>query len=345
MAKVLLKDVAEMAGVSKASASMALNNYPNISAATRKTVVQCARRLGYHPPRRRRAGTAPGRAAETGTIVVITCGSKEFDTNPYYASIVTGAMSAARNEGRRIVISHWLPEEMQRLKPPAELGESTVAGAMITGWCDPSAVDCLLRTGVSVVMVDTNIVHSECDCVGPDNYAAIRTAVEHLRELGHTRIGALFGSFEHVDWRKKRDAFITILGPDASPASVLVSSDGTGADTWDTLCSRVPGVTAVVATWDHGALELLSELHAKGIRCPDDISVIGIDGIAAGEFSGPPLTTVNTDQKGMGQLAALQLIQRITHPKAPFSSIMPRARLIRRASCCPPRDEAKRVAS
>ena len=54
MGKVMLRDVAEMAGVSKATASMALNNYPNIAETTRKKVVQCARRLGYRPQRRRR---------------------------------------------------------------------------------------------------------------------------------------------------------------------------------------------------------------------------------------------------------------------------------------------------
>ena len=338
MAKILLKDVAEMAKVSRATASMALNNYENIAPETRDKVVHCARRLGYLPQQqRKRSLRASGQRRETGTIVFIVCGQKTFDTNPYYASIVSGAMHAAKATQQKMVVCHWLPEEMHSLTTPGELAESTVAGAIMTGWCDQTAVDCILQTRVPVVTVDTNIVHPDCDSVGPDNHEAVRLAFGHLRELGHEKIVALLGSLEHVDWQKKRDAF-TAMATAESLAGITVSPDGhSPGDMWEDIRTQVPGVTAVLATWDDVAIGLLSALHAKGIHCPEDVSVIGIDGAAAGEFSAPPLTTANTNQRGMGQLAALQLMERIAHPDAPVARIMPKAELIKRASCRPPR--------
>ena len=337
MVKVMLKDVAEQAGVSRATASMALNNYENISPETRERVVLCARRLGYLRQQKRRQSSSP--RTDTGTLVFVMCGDRTFDTNPYYASIASGAMRVAKAARRKMVVCHWLPDEMRSRTAPVELGESTVAGAIVTGWYDPAALECVLRTEVPVVLVDTNVVHPACDWVGPDNHEAVRLAYGHLRELGHRKIVALIGQLEHADWQQKRDAFMAMTAAD-SLAGVAIPAGGRSLpEMWDEARARVPGVTAVLATWDDAALGLLSLLHARGIRCPEEVSMIGIDDVQAGRSSAPPLTTVNTDQQGMGQLAVLQLLQRIAHPEAPVVRAMPRAELVLRSSCKPLRGE------
>ena len=339
MSKVRLQDVAEMADVSRATASMALNNYDNISPETRDRVVHAARRLGYLPQqqKRQRASRDLGKRTETGTIVFAVCGNKSFDTNPYYASIISGAMHALKAAQRKVIVCHWLSEEMASFTLPAELAESTVAGAIMTGWCDEGAVECIRRAEVPVVTVDTNVVHPACDSVGPDNHEAIRRAYRHLRELGHEKIVAVLGNMEHVDWQKKLDAFRAMAAAEGLAAAVVPQEGRPACDLWEDIRVNAPDATAILATWDEAALGLLSVWHARGVRCPEEVSVIGIDGAAAGASSAPPLTTVNTDQKGMGELAALQLMQRIAHPGAPIARIMPRPELVKRASCRPPR--------
>jgi DNA-binding LacI/PurR family transcriptional regulator len=336
LSKIRLKDVAEMAEVSRTTASMALNNYANISPATRDRVVHCARRLGYvRKQQRSRPLLASGAHKDTGTIAFIVCGHKSFDTNPYYASIISGAMRVAKVAQRKMVVCHWLPEEMDSLKIPDELTESTVTGAIMTGWCSKAAIDGILRAAVPLVTVDTNVVHTDCDSVGPDNHEAVRLAFGHLRALGHEKIVALLGNLKHVDWQKKRDAFVAMAAANAIPCITVSQPGCSSGEAWEEIRAQVPDVTAILATSDGDALGLLSALHAKGIHCPEDISVVGIDGMEAGNFSAPPLTTANTNQNGMGQLALLQLLERIAHPEAPIVRRMPKAELIKRASCRP----------
>lgn len=333
MAKAILDDIAKMAGVSKATVSMALNNYPNITAKTREKVVHCARQLGYLPRQRRRMATAQGQAGNSGTIVFVVAGEHSIESNPYYAGIVSGAMQTVQESGSRMVVCNWTIEDMRRLAPPLELTESAAVGAILAGWCEPSATSWLQGTGIPVVMVDPSTQPGNCDCVGPDNYEAVRIAFQHLRQLGHARIAAVVGSLEHVDWRIRRDAFVALAAGDGIAAQAILSENLSQEGIWDKIRAQIPDVTAVLATWDNGALGLLSALHTRGVRCPQDVSVIGIDGIAAGTLSAPPLTTVNTDQRGMGQLAVLRLLTRMAHPESPMAGITTKASLIQRSSC------------
>ena len=336
MARVAIKDVAKMAQVSRTTASMALNDYENIAPQTKERVLRCARSLGYLPQHRKRSQARARKAADAGAMVFIVCGRQSFDANPYYGAIVSGAMQVAKEAQRKMVVCHWSPGEMHNMAAPKELSETSVTGAILTGWCDPAALECLRRSGLPVILADTNIFHAECDYVGPDNEAAVRLAFRHLRKLGHERIAALTGSLEHADWRRKQRAFASLATEERLPATTLALPSGGNDALWRAIQAEAPDATAVLATWDDAALSLLSALHASGVRCPADVSVIGIDGAAAGESSGPPLTTVNTNQRGIGELAALQLLTRIAHPHAPIVSLMPRAHLIERASCAPP---------
>ncbi|MGH7317779.1 MAG: LacI family DNA-binding transcriptional regulator, partial [Candidatus Rokuibacteriota bacterium] len=177
-----------------------------------------------------------------------------------------------------------------------------------------------------------------------DNRAGGRLAIEHLLALGHRRLGYLAGRVRegHREGRDSvsaerlagvRDAMASAATAGGQKADVIVVTGdphGPGGEAaMATLMERAPATTGVLAFNDLMALGALRVARGGGWRVPDDLSIVGFDGLELGAYADPPLTTVAQDVRSMGLLAVECLV---TNPAIePGTTLLP-VRLIRRGS-------------
>ncbi|BDI28543.1 hypothetical protein CCAX7_005940 [Capsulimonas corticalis] len=244
-----------------------------------------------------------------------------------------------------INLATTLPEQLE-LEACAAVENENVAGAIVwptltaetsAGWRR------LQRMGHPVVFVDRCDPEAPCDFVGIDNYTAAREAVEHLIALGHKRIAHLTDT-EPVSAVRQRQAGYRDALLDAGLSSMermwmlphLISDDA--APELDRCLDSDTLPTAIFALNDFSASLVIRHLESRGVRVPEQISVIGFDD--SERYSARPgvLTTMRQPFERIGQRAAELFLQRLTSadPAArPFQHVLLPTRLIERSTCRP----------
>ena len=332
--KMGIAQVAELAGVSKTTVSMVLSNYGGISSETSSRVLDCVHQLGYIPKPRKQSSRAK-RKPQSSPIAFVVCGSSSLDTNPYYLSIASGAMDVVKTSCSEMTLAHWSPDEMESFHLPDCFSNSRVSGVILTGQCSKNNIAPLAKLEIPITLAQISSDADGYDTICEDSRGSVRQAYGHLHELGHRNIVALVADINHIAWKNKQAEFLHLTSGEGDNCGVINVHTRPFNDYWTELQTRFPKTTAILATSDYLGLVLLSGLHQLGIRCPQDISIVGIDGMDSVKTSSPPLTTVDTDQKAMGNLAVRKLLERISYPHTPYATITPRPKLILRDSCMP----------
>lgn len=332
--RVTLSEVASLAGVSRAAASLALRGKPGVAEGTRQRILEIAEGLGY----RVRTFASPGVAGTIGLLVKARA-ADIGSTNAFYAPVIAGISRACAELEVDLrldslaVDEHFNPVEVPRMIQSADVDGLIILGAFLSG---PTVA--LLGTQ-PLVLVDG---YSEDGTVLPsvlsDNAGGVADATRHLVALGHRRI-AMVGT--------QPDAFPSILerrrGYTAAMAAAGLAPIYIDAphDDPDLCAERAAGVlraddapTAVVAANDAVALTLLSQLD---LDVPGTVSLVGFDDIDAAGLVRPQLSTVAVDKEAMGRLAVSLVRHRISHPDDPAFTVVQQARLIVRGSVAPPR--------
>jgi DNA-binding LacI/PurR family transcriptional regulator len=343
VARVRLRDVAERAGVSVGSASQAFGRPELVSEEVRRRVLQAAEELGYPGPDPVARRLRTGRAGAIGLIFAERLGYQFTDpTAPAFLRGVARGMEEAPS-GLLLV-----PDSRYREEAARTVREAAVDGFIIysTPQNDPR-IDAALARRVPIVTVDQPR-GAQTPFVGIDDRAAARGAAEHLRELGHERVGVL--------------SFVTTLDPGAALELDLTHErlegyqEGLGA-AWDPELVRIvrPNApepareatlellqlprppTAILAMSDILALGALEAAAEAGVAVPEQLSVVGFDDGPAAQHAAPPLTTVAQPHEEKGRLAAQWLLEDIAQGAAPArrEQILP-TELVVRESTGPP---------
>lgn len=277
-------DVARLAGVSSAVVSYVVNNGPRpVAPATRTRVLEAIDKLGYRPNTAARS-LITGRSGLVGLVVPDV-------ENPYFSALAKAVEVAAAGRGLRLVLGQSLSGGFLELVE--SLAGHQVDG-ILTATLPPAGFlgDRWLGR-VSLVVVSLALTAAPVPVLYPDFRDGARLAVSHLAGChGRRRIGLVTGS-EGMDerelgWREGLAASGLAPGP---TVRIPWSSEG-GSLGADTLADDHPEVDAVFVTSDQQAVGLLSGLHRRGIRVPDDVAVVSFDGSLAGEFTIPRLSTV-----------------------------------------------------
>ncbi|GEK20342.1 LacI family transcriptional regulator [Cellulomonas xylanilytica] len=314
---VTLRDVARAAGVSPATASRALSAPDLVAPARREHVQQVARELGYRPNRAARE-LITGR---TGNLCLVVPDLE----NPFFAAVAKGVQARARALGFALLVAD--AEEDPRLESElvGHLG-AQVDGVIL---CSPRMTDAELdRLGRDVLDDDVplllvNRLHGGLPSVVIDNTDGIRQAVTHLYALGHRRIGYAggpVGSWSDAQRRRGLEhASHGLRSIDVVDLGHFPPLFGGGVAAGDLVAAS--GVTAVLAHNDLLALGILSRLRARGVRVPEDVSVVGYDDIPAATLVSPTLTTVTVPLARLGRAAVDLLIEAGSVPTAAESAI------------------------
>src|SRR5829696_1866550 len=306
-----IHDVARKAGVSSATVSHVINNSRFVSPETRARVVEAIDALRY-----RRDGVARSlRRARTSTIGVVISDI----TNPFFSDLVRGIEDRiyGREEGFNLILCNTDEDATRERMYLDVLQERRVEGLIIVPAGDNE--DCLnelVMSGLPVVFADRTVEGVEADTVLVDNVDGTFRLTQHLVGLGHRRIGVLQSeraatsvAERILGWRYALEG--ARIGADAA----LVTKGGrTIEDARQAGLSLLDGPgrpTAVLCTNNIMTLGMIQAIADLGLRCPDDIAVVGFDDFPWATAFSPRLTALAQPAYAMGTEAVDLLFARI----------------------------------
>ncbi|MET9582527.1 LacI family DNA-binding transcriptional regulator [Streptomyces sp. NPDC006539] len=302
--KVTINDVARSAGVSRQTVSRALNDKDEIDGSTKQRVLDAAHELGYRPSR-----FARGLVRQDTTTIGLVIPDL---LNPFFTEVAAGALEAARAHGWHVVVydtADRAEEELGTLQVIASQVDAVVGYFS----CSEDELELFTR-GVPVVLIGREHHTARFSSIRIDGEAGVHAAVAHLVAAGHQRIGML----DH-DGRTepsiRREWFTTAAAAYGIEAGMVVgadqSADGGGA-ALKTLLTAHPDVSAVFTFNDIIAIGVLREARRLGRSVPQDLAVIGFDGLQLGSLVEPPLSSVALDTRKLGALAIDQAARLLT---------------------------------
>ncbi|MFD4562999.1 LacI family DNA-binding transcriptional regulator [Streptomyces sp. NPDC058467] len=302
--KVTIHDVARSAGVSRQTVSRALNDKDEIEASTKQRVLDAARELGYRPSR-----FARGLVRQDTTTIGLVIPDLR---NPFFTEVAAAALEAARTRGWHVVVydtADRAEEELGTLQVIASQVDAVVGYFS----CSDDELERFTR-GIPVVLIGREHDTARFSSIRIDGEEGVHAAVAHLVAAGHERIGML----DHVGRAEpsiRRQWFTTAAAAYGVDAGLVVgadqSADGGGA-ALDALLTAHPEVTAVFTFNDIIAIGVLREARRLGRSVPQDLAVIGFDGLQFGALVEPPLSSVALDTRKLGALAIDQVARLLT---------------------------------
>jgi LacI family transcriptional regulator len=309
MAKLTIRDIAGLSGLSKSTVSLVLNNSPKVDPETRRRVLAVMRRHNYVPSF---AATALAKG-NTGLIGMIVPGL----TWRFMANINYGVAKVVEDTKYEIVLFTSTNERDYGGAIDRVLSSGLCAGLIVVAH-DQQPLDRLVdlhRGGLAVVLIDTLGAVSDLPAVGADNYTGGLLATRHLLGLGHRRIASVLGPLVHPYVQERlrgvRDALREAgLESDAGLEVETGFEEALVRSRTRELLGLPPGrrPTALFAYHDSAAFTVLDELAQAGARVPEDVSVVGFNDIDAAAHVRPALTTVRQPFAEMGERAADMLL-------------------------------------
>ncbi|GAA2353174.1 LacI family transcriptional regulator [Streptomyces carpaticus] len=319
-----LADIAGQAGVSEATVSRVLNGKSGVAAATRQRVLAALDVLGYERPLRLRQRSA-------GLIGLVI---PEL-TNPIFPAFAQVIEQALASHGYTPVLCTQSPggatedELVDQLVERGVTGIVFLSGLHADTTTDPERYTRLAGRGVPFVLINGYNDRVAAPFVSPDDAAATRMAVRHLRDLGHERIGLAVGPARFVPVRRKVAGFRAELGRDAPVRHSLFSVEGGQAAATALLDA---GCTGIVCGSDMMALGAIRAARQRGLTVPGQVSVTGYDDSDLIAFTDPPLTTLRQPVRAMAGAAVSTLLGEINGDQVPHTEFVFQPELVVRGS-------------
>lgn len=325
-----LSVIAREAGVSPATVSKVINGRRDVAPSTRARVEELLAEHRYTP-----VGLRGG--TNLGLVEVVFNGLD----SPWAIEILRGTTSTLTEGGAHSVVSAMLPPEDPRwpnsLIRPGRSGVIVVSSALTERHCEE-----LAEAGIPLVVIDpADIPGAGVISVGATNWAGGLAATDHLIALGHTRIAAIGGTPTLLCSRARIDGYRASLdraGLTPDPGLVRHGDfhhEGGFANATELLDLPQPP-TAIFAGSDQQAFGVIQAARARGLRVPQDLSVVGFDDLPVARWASPPLTTVMQPLAEMGRTAARMLLRTMAGQPLGSRRVELATQLIVRESTAPP---------
>jgi LacI family transcriptional regulator len=336
---VTIRDVAQLAKVHPGTVSRALNPQTRalVNSLTAERVIEAAERLGYHPNPIAR-GLKTNRSYTVGVLVPDI-------TNPLFPPILRGIEDRLDEAGYTTLIVNTDNDAAREHTALETMRARHVDGFIAaTARLDAENLPAFALTGSPIVLVNRGLEDGSLPMVGTDDRAGTRLALEHVANLGHRRIAHIAGPQTTSTGHQRYLGFLegmASLGFDADGELVRFGDAFTepeGARTCRDLLDSMSEFTAIVAANDLLALGCYDVLAESGLRCPDDISIVGFNDIPLIDRVVPPLTSVRVPQRELGIAAADLLLECLSDPRRSPQQIRLEPALVVRGSTGAPRD-------
>lgn len=332
-ARVSLREVGARAGVSFQTASKVLRGKGTVADATRVRVHAAAAELGYIPNSLARSLATQ----RTHSIGFIASGLASFVLAP----MLLGAERVAREQGY-FVLFNFVSEDRvaDGVSILHQLIERRVDGIVSAAstFQDDAEYSALLRQSVPSVATHT-VVGKPGPVIGEDSEATGFLGTHHLIQSGHRRIATITGTTYGKSIRGRLAGYAGALGE----ANIAFSPELIEVGNWTVeggyramqrLLDGPEEITAVVAQNDHMALGVMRASQERGLRVPEDISIVGCDDVDFARFTNPPLTTVRLSFESTGAQAVQLLLDMLRGQEVvPNRIVLPCSLIVRESTC------------
>jgi LacI family transcriptional regulator len=329
--RATIREIASAAGVSIATVSRVLNERPGVAEETRSAVLRVVRDRGFSANRSARA-LSGGRTGLIGVMLPMVEAT-------YFSSILSGTAEALYEQDMRMVLCPTLHQHEREVTLLDRLMHGTTDGAVLMLPEESNnELKALRRKGYAFVIVDPRVALDEgIPAVSAANASGARAATEYLLSLGHRRIGAITGPQQFLASTERLNGFhgaMSAAGVLPDPALIVESSFGIegGAIAASHLLDHPDPPTAIFAFNDNTAIGAIRVLRERGMRVPDDVSVVGFDDSEQSAIVHPALTTVRQPLAEMGRMAVSLLLRLLDNQRLEALHIELKTRLVVRDS-------------
>ena len=324
-------DVARLAGVSIGTVSNVLANRAAVRPATRRRVEAAIAELKYRPNRIARSLVGQ-RTHVVGMVVPDVA-------NPFFAELMQGAEEELESAGYAVVFGNSHGSEARQLRYLESFRDRQVDGLiLVLAPSTEAAVLSEMGAHMALVLVDRSLPDWRGDQVVGDDEAGMQLAVGLLAQMGHRRLGLINGEPGISTARRRRLGFEASLrkwGLDPRCVTDGSFTMGSGFAQAARLLDVPEPPTAICAGNDLLAMAALAAATGRGLRVPQDVSIVGYDDIAYARLLSPGLTTVRQPAASMGAEAARLLLERIDRGRTEPRTIVIRPELVVRGSTGP----------
>lgn len=310
--KPTVKDIARAANVSPGTVSNALNNRKGVSEEIKQLVFKTAKELGY----------SRENSSDRSTIrfIIFKRHGYVVSDTPFFSSLIEGIEKECRMQGYELLISHVSTGDTDFKETIGSINGDYNSGILILATeMTPEDVALFGGNGVPVVLLDSCFINSPYDCVLIGNTDAAYNATGYLIEKGHKQIGYLHSSAYINNFYFRRQGYAEALRDrglkeeESFRLCLEPTMEGAYRDMKAALEKETLALpTAFFADNDIIAFGAMRALKEKGLRIPEDISVVGFDDMPFCEITSPRLTTIRVFKQEMGSIAVKRLLQRMS---------------------------------
>jgi LacI family transcriptional regulator len=329
--EITIVDVADEAGVSYATVSRVINNKDHVSPEKRERVLQAMAQLGYVANMQARS-LAGGESRVVGLLV-------DYLSSSYMDEIIRGIDEALDAENYDLMLYTTHRRKTKESAYVTKLTRRLADGLLLILPRNAAAyLDTLRQRQFPHVLIDYLSDKQNVPSVSATNFRGAYDAMAFLLSLGHQRIGFITGTMEFGCARDRLDGYHAVLKDHGIPADPDLICEGDfmqpqGYQCAQRLLSLPERPTAIFASNDMMAFGVMEAARERGLRLPEDLSIVGFDDIPQASYVHPALTTIRQPLEEMGRSAAHLLLKYIAHPNAEIERIELPTRLIIRESC------------
>ena len=307
--KTTIYDVAEKAGVSRQTVSRVLNNRNEVSEETRQRVKEIMAELNFQP----NAVAQSLSRQKSNLFGVVTAGLKYIGPS----RTLSGITNMAEELGYGLLLKEMEYSDSANIIPLLDWFKSHQVDGII--WAAPEIEDNRRWVKDILPLIDIPIIfmtmeeQTNVTIVATDNLAGARMAVEHLLAQGRKKIGHISGPLDWWEARQRKTGWETTLANAGLEVNDRMWTQGnwspkSGRSAFLELIAKFPEMDGIFVGNDQMALSVLQSSLEIGKRVPQDLSVVGFDGIADSEFYCPPLSTISQNQDELGRIAVAELV-------------------------------------
>ena len=314
---VSMKDISAACGVSVATVSKALNDHGDIGAETKKRVRQTAKQMGY-------IHNSAAKALKTNRTQNLGVLFEEDDhsglTHDYFASVLESLKITAEEKGYDITFINSCrtrPNRMSYLEHCRYRGFDGVV-IVCVNFFDPEVLE-LVNSDIPTVTID-HLFNNTC-AIMSDNIKGMHDLLRYVYDMGHRRIAYIYGADSSVTQRRLSSFYKTVseMGlniPDEYIRQAAYRDTMAAYTETKKLLDLKRSPTCILYPDDFACYGGINAIRERGLKVPDDISIVGFDGIRIARHIEPKLTTLKQDTRQLGMKAAEKVISLIENPRA-----------------------------
>ena len=328
-------DIAREAGVSYSTVSRTLNGYEFVKASTREKVLRVAEELGYVPNAQARS-LAGGRSQLIGVLVPTL-------SNGYITEIIQAIdEELAESDYNQILYTTRRHQGKESIYAATIMNGAADGLLLVVPLISTPYLEALRQQEFPYVLIDQADPTGQSAVVRGANKEGAYRATQYLIDLGHRRIGFITGLIGLQSAAERFEGYKAALFDHGIPLQDDYIVEGSfrmyvGYQAAQDLLTLAEAPTAIFAANDLSALGAMEAIRERGMRIPEDISVVGFDDIPQVSAAYPKLTTVKQPLKEMGRVAVNMLLEKLENPGLAPRQVILETQLIIRDSCQSPR--------